>query len=58
MLLPLEGRALTLKRYPDGVDGKAFYEKQAPFHRPGWVQTDLSQSTGVETVGRSRARSE
>lgn len=41
LLPPLEGRALTLKRYPDGVDGKAFYEKQAPFHRPGWVQTDL-----------------
>lgn len=40
VLLPhLEGRALTLKRYPDGVDGKAFYEKQAPAHRPDWVQT-------------------
>ncbi len=40
VLLPhLQGRALTLKRYPDGVDGKAFYEKQAPAHRPDWVQT-------------------
>jgi bifunctional non-homologous end joining protein LigD len=35
VLLPhLEGRALTFKRYPDGVEGKAFYEKQAPAHRP------------------------
>jgi DNA ligase D len=40
VLLPhLEGRALTVKRYPDGVDGKAFYEKQAPAHRPDWMQT-------------------
>ncbi len=40
VLLPhLEGRALTVKRYPDGVEGKAFYEKQAPAHRPDWVQT-------------------
>jgi bifunctional non-homologous end joining protein LigD len=39
-LLPhLRGRPLTLKRYPDGVDGKHFYEKQSPRHRPEWVQT-------------------
>jgi bifunctional non-homologous end joining protein LigD len=39
-LLPhLAGRALTLKRYPDGVDGQHFYEKQSPKHRPDWVQT-------------------
>ncbi len=35
----LEGRALTVKRWPDGVDGKAFFQKQAPAHRPDWVQT-------------------
>jgi bifunctional non-homologous end joining protein LigD len=39
LLAHLEGRALTVKRYPDGVEGKAFYEKQAPAHRPDWVQT-------------------
>ena len=40
VLLPhLRGRALTVKRYPDGVAGKAFYEKQAPRHPPDWVQT-------------------
>ena len=33
----LRGRALTLKRYPDGVDGKFFYEKQKPSHAPDWV---------------------
>jgi len=35
----LEGRALTLKRYPNGVDAAFFYEKNAPKHRPDWVTT-------------------
>jgi bifunctional non-homologous end joining protein LigD len=40
VLLPhLRGRPLTLKRYPDGVDGPFFYEKQCPSHRPSWVKT-------------------
>jgi bifunctional non-homologous end joining protein LigD len=39
-LLPhLRGRPLTLKRYPNGVDDKFFYEKQCPKHRPEWVET-------------------
>jgi bifunctional non-homologous end joining protein LigD len=40
MLLPhLAGRPLTLKRYPDGVEGEYFYEKRCPPHRPDWVRT-------------------
>jgi bifunctional non-homologous end joining protein LigD len=40
VLLPhLHDRPLTLKRYPDGVEGPHFYEKQCPSHRPDWVQT-------------------
>ena len=40
VLLPhLRGRPLTMKRYPDGVEGKFFYEKRCPPHRPEWVQT-------------------
>jgi bifunctional non-homologous end joining protein LigD len=35
----LDGRALTLKRYPNGVDANFFYEKNAPSHRPEWVTT-------------------
>ncbi len=39
-LLPhLRGRPVTMKRYPDGVDGEYFYEKNAPKHRPEWVKT-------------------
>jgi bifunctional non-homologous end joining protein LigD len=34
----LRDRPLTLKRYPNGVEGGHFYEKQAPSHRPAWVR--------------------
>ena len=40
VLLPhLRGHPLTLKRYPNGVEGQYFYEKQCPSHRPDWVST-------------------
>jgi len=39
-ILPhLKDRALTLKRYPDGVDKDFFFEKRCPAHRPDWVNT-------------------
>lgn len=39
-ILPhLKGRALTLKRYPDGVGEPFFFEKRCPAHRPAWVKT-------------------
>jgi bifunctional non-homologous end joining protein LigD len=40
IVLPhLHDRPLTLKRYPNGVEGSYFYEKQSPSHRPEWIQT-------------------
>jgi bifunctional non-homologous end joining protein LigD len=41
MLPHLSGRALTLRRFPEGVDEseKAFFEKRGPKHRPDWVKT-------------------
>ncbi len=40
VLLPhLRGHPLTLKRYPNGVEGQHFYEKQCPSHRPEWVRS-------------------
>ncbi len=39
MIPHLAGRALTRKRYPNGVDAEFFYEKNAPQHRPDWVKT-------------------
>jgi bifunctional non-homologous end joining protein LigD len=35
----LGGRALTTTRWPDGVQGKSFFQKQTPAHAPEWVQT-------------------
>jgi len=40
VLLPhLKDRPLTLKRYPNGVEGEFFYEKQCPKFRPAWMRT-------------------
>jgi bifunctional non-homologous end joining protein LigD len=39
-LLPhFKNRPVTLVRFPDGVSGKSFYEKQAPKFTPDWVKT-------------------
>ena len=46
-LLPhTQGRPLTMKRYPNGVDGMFFYEKNCPEHRPDWVQVAPVWSSG------------
>jgi len=40
VLVPhLQGRPLTMKRYPGGVNDEFFYEKNCPKHRPDWVKT-------------------
>lgn len=46
-LLPhLHERPLTMKRYPNGVSGMFFYEKNCPQHRPDWVKTARVWSEG------------
>jgi len=39
MVAHLKDRPLTVTRWPDGVEGKSFFQKQAPAHRPQWVRT-------------------
>jgi bifunctional non-homologous end joining protein LigD len=39
-------RPATRKRYPDGVEGQAFFEKNAPSHTPEWVRTVTLPSPG------------
>jgi bifunctional non-homologous end joining protein LigD len=51
MLPHLSGRALTRKRYPDGVDAEPFFEKNAPMHKPDWVKTaPIWSGAGRRTV--------
>jgi bifunctional non-homologous end joining protein LigD len=41
VLLPhLRDRPLTMKRYPDGVEGQFFYEKRIPSHAPEWIRRE------------------
>ena len=46
MVPHLAGRAVTLRRFPEGVEdsGSAFFEKRCPKHRPKWVKTTRVQA--------------
>ena len=44
----LEDRPLVLTRYPDGIDGKSFFQKNAPGFQPEWVRTEAIWSEGSE----------
>jgi bifunctional non-homologous end joining protein LigD len=47
MLPLLKGRAVTLKRYPNGTAAQFFFEKRCPPHKPDWVKTaTVTGSTG------------
>ncbi len=52
VLLPhLRGRALTRIRYPNGVDGAHFFEKNAPGGTPSWVRLET-----LPVPGSTKAR--
>ena len=54
VLLPhLAGRPLTRKRYPNGVDGAFFFEKNAPRGLPEWIRT-----ARLPTPGSTKDREE
>ena len=46
MLPHIASRPVTIKRYPEGVDGEFFFQKNAPPHRPDWVPTARIASPG------------
>jgi bifunctional non-homologous end joining protein LigD len=48
MLPFLRDRPLVLTRYPDGIAGKSFYQKNAPEWKPDWVRTVRVYSEGSE----------
>jgi bifunctional non-homologous end joining protein LigD len=45
MLPHVRDRPLTMKRYPNGIDQKFFFEKHIPGHAPPWVQRKAVPST-------------
>jgi bifunctional non-homologous end joining protein LigD len=54
MLAHLAGRCITLRRWPDGVDGPSFFEKRCPSHRPDWVPTGVGPGDRRGTVDYCR----
>jgi bifunctional non-homologous end joining protein LigD len=40
MLPYLKDRPVVLTRYPDGIDGKSFFQKDAPAFAPSWIRTE------------------
>ena len=51
MLPHIRERPLTMKRFPDGVEGKSFFEKHIPSHAPDWVPSvDVPSNDGQDVV--------
>lgn len=44
------GRLLTLERFPDGIDGKRFFQKDAPAYFPDWIERKTVGKRGGRTV--------
>ncbi|MGH7949855.1 MAG: DNA ligase D, partial [Candidatus Binataceae bacterium] len=40
MLPYLKDRPVMITRYPDGIEGKSFYQKDAPAYAPKWIRTE------------------
>ncbi len=49
----LRGRPFTMKRYPDGWQGKSFFQKDVPKHRPPWMHTAPFPATTREGETRT-----
>jgi len=48
-LLPyLQDRPVVLTRYPDGIEGKSFFQKDAPGFAPAWIRTERMWSEDTQ----------
>jgi bifunctional non-homologous end joining protein LigD len=55
VLVPhLKDRPFTLRRYPDGIDGNAFFQKDAPKGMPNWIPTARIQVTSRDRPRQRR----
>ena len=51
MLPHIRERPLTMKRFPDGVESKFFFEKHIPSHAPDWVASvDVPANDGKDVI--------
>lgn len=48
MLPYLKDRPVVLTRYPDGIEGKSFFQKDAPQFAPPWVRTEKVYSPDAQ----------
>jgi bifunctional non-homologous end joining protein LigD len=51
MVPHLVDRGVTLRRFPDGVEGNSFFEKRCPGHRPEWLDTVLGPGDRNGDIG-------
>jgi bifunctional non-homologous end joining protein LigD len=55
ILVPhLRDRPFTMRRYPDGAEGKAFFQKDAPSHMPDWITRFRVQVSTREAPRRTK----
>ena len=55
VVLPhVKGRPFTMKRYPDGIEGGHFFQKDAPVHMPEWIATREFEVSTRESPRRRR----
>src|SRR3954451_16776376 len=55
VLVPhLRDRPFTMRRYPDGASGKAFFQKDAPKHMPEWIPTYRAHVSTRESPPRKK----
>jgi bifunctional non-homologous end joining protein LigD len=55
LLVPhLRDRPFTMRRYPDGANGKAFFQKDAPKHMPEWIPTYRAHVSTRESPPRKK----
>src|ERR1700746_256069 len=54
MLPWLRDRPITMVRYPDGLDGQGFFQKNAPSYFPDWIRRVRVGTAGGEVGGPAR----
>jgi bifunctional non-homologous end joining protein LigD len=56
-LMPyLQDRPVVLTRYPDGIDGKSFFQKDAPVYAPSWLRLETMWTTRRSSWWRPTSR--